>query len=89
MSDQNKPGVEDQWQDRSMAAVHHFGLALKELHRSNPWPNLPLLPRAMNDLMTELWDHGFSQSEIRRAFEDAVADMPRYAGGEEVRPKVR
>lgn len=69
-----------------MAAVYQFGLALKELHQNNPWPDTPLLPRAMNDLMTELWDHGFSQTEIRQAFEDAVADLPRYAAGEEVRP---
>ena len=33
--------------------------------------------------MTELWDKGFSQSEISRAFEGAIADMPRYAAGEE------
>jgi len=69
-----------------MAAVREFGLALKTLHRTNPWPDLPLLPRAMNHLMTELWDHGFSQSAIREAFEEAVADMPRYAAGEEMRP---
>ncbi|WP_380878510.1 hypothetical protein [Sphingomonas sp. DBB INV C78] len=68
-----------------MAAVCQFGSALKELHQTNPWPELPLLTQAMNYLMTELWDHGFSQSEIRKAFEDAVAAMPRYATGEEVR----
>jgi hypothetical protein len=39
----------------------------------------------MNDLMTELWDNGFSQSETRSAFEKAFADMPRYAAGEERR----
>jgi hypothetical protein len=85
MSDDNKPSAEDQWQDQSMAAVHQFGLALKALHQTNPWRDLPLLPRAMNHLMTELWDHGFSQTEIREAFEEAVADMPRYAAGEEGR----
>ena len=69
-----------------MAVVYQFGEALRELHRSNPWPDLPLLPRAMNQLMTELWDHGFSQTEIREAFLDAVADMPRYTGGNEERP---
>jgi hypothetical protein len=40
----------------------------------------------MNYLMTELWDHGFSQSEIRSAFEDALSDMNRYAAGVERRP---
>ncbi len=69
-----------------MAVVYQFGEALKALHRTNPWPDLPLLPRAMNHLMAELWDHGFSQTEIRDAFESAVADMPRYAADNEVRP---
>jgi SOS response regulatory protein OraA/RecX len=41
--------------------------------------------QAINYLMTELWDKGFSQSEIREAFNAAVADMPRYAAGEERR----
>jgi hypothetical protein len=39
----------------------------------------------MNYLMTELWDHGFSQSEIRAAFTDAMDDMNRYAAGKERR----
>ncbi|MDQ8755328.1 hypothetical protein RCO27_03720 [Sphingosinicella sp. LHD-64] len=85
MGDENEPNHADQWQDRSMDAVYQFGLALKELHQSNPWPDLPLLPSVMKHLMTELWDQGFSQTEIRQAFDDAVADLPRYAAGEEVR----
>ncbi|HEY9553210.1 hypothetical protein [Allosphingosinicella sp.] len=85
MSDDSKSSAVDQWQEQYMAAVHQFGLALKTLNQTNPWPDLPLLPRAMNHLMTELWDHGFSQTGIREAFEEAVADMPRYAAGEEVR----
>jgi hypothetical protein len=86
MIDEDERSPEDRWQDQSMTAVYQFGEALRELHRSNPRPDLPLLPRAINHLMTELWDHGFSQSEIRDAFESAVADMPRYAAGDEVRP---
>jgi hypothetical protein len=89
MSEQDERSPEDRWHDQSMAVVQQFGEALRELHRSNPWPDLALLPSAMNHLMTELWDHGFSQSEIREAFNDAVADMPRYAAGDEVRAKVR
>jgi hypothetical protein len=84
MSDEERSDA-DQWHDQSMDVVSRFGLALKELNESNPWPHLPLLPRAMNHLMTELWDHGFSQTEIRTAFEEAVTDMPRYVAGEEVR----
>jgi hypothetical protein len=39
----------------------------------------------MNYLMTELWDNGFSQSEIRASFRGALDDMNRYAAGEERR----
>src|SRR3546814_13073083 len=85
MCDCSKTGTADQRQEQNMAAVHQFGLVLKTLNHTNHWPDLPLLPRAMNQLMTELWDHGFSQTGIREAFEEAVADMPRYAAGEEVR----
>ena len=82
---QQPASAEDEWQLRCSSAVYQFGLQLKELHESNPWPDSPLLPQAINHLKTELWDRGFSQTEIRQAFEGAVADMPRYAAGEEVR----
>lgn len=86
MSKEEQRDFGDQWQDQSMAAVHQFSDALTGLHKSNPWPDCPLLPHAINHLMTELWDRGFSQSEIREAFDQAIADMPRYAAGQEVRP---
>jgi hypothetical protein len=35
--------------------------------------------------MTELWDNGFGQAEIRTVFEEAIRDMPRYAAGQERR----
>lgn len=44
-----------------------------------------MLPQAINCLMTELWDKGFSQTEIREAFTAAITDMARYATGEERR----
>ena len=44
------------------------------------------LDEVINTLMTCLWDHCFSQSEIRHAFNAALADMNRYAAGDEVRP---
>jgi hypothetical protein len=81
MSEQ-APDLEDEWQGQSTEAVCQFASVLKDLHRTNPWPDVSLLPRAINHLMTELWDLGFTQAEIREAFEDAVADMPRYAAGE-------
>lgn len=79
------PDLRDAWQNRFHEVVWKFGEDLSDLHRGNPWPDQPLLPQAINYLMTELWDQGFSQSEIREAFIAAVADMPRYAAGEERR----
>jgi hypothetical protein len=40
---------------------------------------------SVNCLMTEFWDQFFSQTEIRIAFTAALADMNRYAAGEERR----
>lgn len=37
------------------------------------------LVQHINTLMTELWDNGFSQTEIREAFHGAAKDMPQYA----------
>jgi hypothetical protein len=85
MNDEEQWSPEDEWQCRSTAVVHQFGLSLQELHESNPWPEFRLLPNAMNTLMTELWDRGFSQTEIREAFNRAIADMPRYTAGVEAR----
>jgi hypothetical protein len=85
MSEQEQWSPEDEWQCRSTDAVHQFGLTLRDLHESNPWPEFPLLHGAVNQLMTELWDRGFSQTEIREAFDRAIADMPRYAAGVEAR----
>lgn len=84
MSEKNGLSEKDEWQGQTLTKVHQFAVGLRVLHQTNPWPNLPLLPRAMNDLMTELWDRGFSQTEIQDAFVAAVADMPRYTGGAEV-----
>jgi len=77
---------QDDWQGRLHDAPWVFASAIRDLHDSNPWPEqVWVLQDAVNTLMTELWDRGFSQTEIRAAFEDAVNDMPRYAAGEEVR----
>lgn len=43
------------------------------------------LEQIVNTLMTELWDQGFSQTEVRRAFMAALDDMNRYAAGSERR----
>ena len=86
MTDFEPDSPNDAWQLRSSDVVRRFGQDLKALYQTNPWPDQPILPQAINSLMTELWDAGFGQTEIRDAFAAAIADMPRYAAGEEQRP---
>ncbi|MFM5892929.1 MAG: hypothetical protein ACKOQM_00635 [Novosphingobium sp.] len=77
---------EDAWTDKWLAAVQDLSDFLRDHHKTNPWPNLPLLPQTMIYLMTELWDRSFSQTEIRTALEEALAAMPQYTRGQEFRP---
>jgi hypothetical protein len=86
MDEQSDRTPEDEWQDRGLAAVQEFAGILRRLHTSNPWPDLPGLPQAMTYLMTELWDRGFTQAQIKEGFESALAELPKYTGGEEIRP---
>ena len=77
---------DNKWQDEWMRTVHRVGETLREKHLSNPWPHIPALPEAMKYLATELWDRGFSQTEIREAFEAAIREVPPYAADYERRP---
>ena len=72
------------WEGLCLDAASEFARQCADLKRSNPY-ELDALESIINTLMTELWDNGFSQSEIRTAFENAILDMPRYAAGEERR----
>ena len=72
------------WEGKCDAAVVAFARQCVELKQSNPYQLAPL-ESIFNTLMTELWDNGFSQSEIRSAFEIALRDMPRYTVGQEIR----
>lgn len=75
---------EPSWEAQRDSAAWAFGQQCRDLKKSNPY-DLIALDRLINTLMTELWDNGFSQTEIRSAFEQALADMPRYAAGLEKR----
>lgn len=69
-------------EERSTAVLHAanvFALACRAAEEHTPAVSPTSLTRHMHDLMTELWDNGFSQDEIREAFEDALRDMSRYA----------
>ena len=85
--EQPDQAAKDRWQTHLHEAVYRLSVSLSELHETNPWPeDHPLLSQAINALATELWDRCFSVTEIRTAFEDAAADLPRYAAGHETRP---
>jgi len=86
MTDDPEQVARDQWQTALYDASYRFSVALRELNDSNPWPEQPVLGQAINTLATELWDRCFSLTEIKTAFEEAAADLPRYAGGQEFRP---
>jgi hypothetical protein len=82
------------WEGQCCDAAYIFGLRCAELRKSNPYQQYyggqmygveTDLEFLINTLMTELWDQNFSQTEIRQAFESAVADLPRYARGLERR----
>ena len=72
------------WEGRVVQEADEFAHRCAELRESNPYQR-PALEDVMPALMTSLWDRGFSQSEIKNAFERAVAELPRYAAGEERR----
>ena len=86
MTDQHEQAARDEWQTALYQASYRYSLAVKELHKTNPWPDNPALAQAINTLATELWDRSFSVTEITSAFRDAATDLPRYAASDEVRP---
>jgi hypothetical protein len=86
MTSEIEQTAHDDWQTALWEASYRYSLALKELHDTNPWPDIPVLANAINMLGTELWDRCFSVTEITSAFKDAAADLPRYSAGHEVRP---
>ena len=75
----------DRWHKRSTDVAWVFAKEVAELAKSNPSELPSVLNSVVNNLMTELWDFNFSQTEIRTAFEQAIKDMPRYTGGQERR----
>lgn len=86
MTDQEDQAAHDEWQTALYEASHSYSLALQELSRTNPWPDVPVLTQALNTLATELWGRCFNLGNITTAFRDVVLDLPRYTAGEEMRP---
>jgi|GEM_PF-2445359 len=71
---------------RVLTATRDFADACVGFSAGKPDQAPLALEQVMVSLMTELWDHGFTQSQIKTAFEAALADMPRYTRGFETRP---
>ena len=78
------PAEEVPWEGRCSSAAYEFALLCKELKDSNPYDQ-PALMNIATTLLTELWDRGFSVSEIKASFDRALLDLPRYAAGEDRR----
>lgn len=74
----------DAWQGRLLSTGYDFAEHCAQLRDTNPFDE-PALEAVAVYLATELWDRRFSQSEIKSAFETAVAQLKRYAAGEERR----
>ena len=73
------------WEGRCLDATDQFATRCAQLKIENPYPETDALQYIADCLVTELWDRFFSQTEIRSAFENALANLPRYAAGEERR----
>ncbi len=58
-------------------------LRCRQLHKMNVSVSPTILCNLVKTLMTEFWDQGFSQSDIRDAFLNALTDMNRYTAGQE------
>jgi hypothetical protein len=72
------------WEGRCLREAYNFASCCAELRSTSPYGRATL-EEIMPDLMTELWDRGFSQSEIRAGFERALSELARYTAGEERR----
>ena len=73
------------WEQSCADVAYDFGLRCAVLAAENPYNIAAPLSGIINNLMTELWDRNFSQSEIRAAFLDAATS--RYAAKEERRSR--
>lgn len=60
-----------------------FAKSCREVEKHTSVTEESSLGEAINYLMTELWDNGFSTEEIQSAFRSASIDVVRYAGPEQ------
>lgn len=77
--------AETSWGSQTSMITNQFAVRCRELCNENALKVENPLAHIMSDLMTEFWDMGFSQTEIREAFFEAPEGMNQYAAGEERR----
>jgi hypothetical protein len=71
---------EEQHLSAARNAAWVFGRACRTVEEHTPDYAETSLTSLVNDLMTELWDNGFSSDEISSAMLSAAKDVYRYAG---------
>jgi hypothetical protein len=75
---------EPPWESGYLDDGYNFAKRCAIYRDGNPYEQ-PALEAIMIYLATELWDRGFSQTEIKSAFQAAVKCLVPYAAGEERR----
>ncbi len=73
------------WEGQCIDATNQFAARCSELKKQNPYSETDTMKYIADALVTDLLDRFFSQTEIRSAFESALANLPKYAAGEERR----
>lgn len=76
--------TDEPWEGRLYLAAYNFGMECANLRNNNPY-KLSALDEIISTLATELWDRGFSQSEIRNALHAGDTVLKTYCAGEERR----
>ncbi len=81
---------ENAWESECAREAGKFADVCRQLaDEIPPYIETPGLNWLMSDLMSDLWDNCFSQTEIRSAFQQAIDELPGYGAGEERRPNSR
>ena len=63
------------WNSRAIDTAQSFAVICRDLCDADPNKPVNPLTHIMHDTMTELWDHGFSQTEIRQEFLEAIDNL--------------
>jgi hypothetical protein len=76
---------ETEWRMDCLKLATDVAIECRKIQTDNPNQTISTIDVVIADLVTELWDQGFSQTEIRHAFKIAIDSLPAYAAGEERR----